>query len=249
MTTYLISDHEFANPRASAQFLPTEQFLEIASSDAGLSCESVYIDANVVDEDLYQTLKATGFAITYVRDKGHCPSFIEEPVEDWSPEKPSAKERLAQANGLLHRFVLDKQPRFFIAILIAAIVLCVVMSANYRSLPNFIFILCEFACMALLAYGAMGLVLRTLYTGAAKIGGRCEKCQQWGAIKKGRKEVLGTEAISIKKTLENKNTRGDVISTSEQYIPGTRTFYRQWYLCSKCGHESYKDSCRDVASV
>lgn len=248
MTSYLVSDHEFASPQATATFLPLDQFLRQATSEEGLTCDTIFVDFNAIDEEVYGMLIEADADIKFVRDQKSTPEFVAAEVEDWSA-KASAKERLSQANGLFHKFVLDKRPGFFIAILIATVALMLVVSMNYRALPSIVFIIVSFATIILFVYGIGGLVLRTIYAAAAKVGGRCDQCQQWGAVKKGRKEVLGTEAISIKKTLENKNTRGEVISTSEQYIPGTRTFYRQWYLCSKCGHESYKDSYRDVASV
>ena len=51
--------------------------------------------------------------------------------------------------------------------------------------------------------------------------------------------------ISVLTEVKKRNKDGEVIGTTEQYIPGTRTFYRETYKCKGCGEISYGTYSKD----
>ncbi|WP_296010004.1 hypothetical protein [uncultured Adlercreutzia sp.] len=256
MTSYLVSDHEFASPKVDATYMPLGKFLEEATSDEGLFYDAVYIDANSIDSELYSMILESDPNVVFVRDKPDSPDFVTVQVEDWSPQKATFGDRLSQANGLLHKFVLDKSLVFFVVVFVIAVVIACTFGAYYQSLPMIVALVIELFALVLLIYSMGGLVINFLYRMfkggkqlTENVGGKCQKCQKWGAVKKSTQEILGTEAIQIKQKMEQKNNRGEVISTYEQYIPGTRTFIRQWYVCKECGTRSYRDFHTDTPNI
>ena len=75
------------------------------------------------------------------------------------------------------------------------------------------------------------------------IGGktRCPECKKRFAMKKISKVVDHVEdGFSVKVVNKNRDRNGDVISTSEQHVPGERIVYRLTYRCKNCGKEYYK---------
>lgn len=68
---------------------------------------------------------------------------------------------------------------------------------------------------------------------------RCRECKFFYMLKKERLEKYSEDNISIKVINENKNSYGEVTSTREQYVPGTRVYYRQYYRCKLCGNIHY----------
>lgn len=59
----------------------------------------------------------------------------------------------------------------------------------------------------------------------------CGQCNKHRAVKLINTCVISKEDISILVELETKNMQSEVISTTEQYIPGTRTEYEDIYKC------------------
>lgn len=78
---------------------------------------------------------------------------------------------------------------------------------------------------------------------------KCPACNKKFALKKVGDVETGRENISVKMKLENKDRNGEVIGTSEQYVPGKRIFYKRTYICKYCGEKSYSTYSRDKASV
>lgn len=68
---------------------------------------------------------------------------------------------------------------------------------------------------------------------------RCRECKLFYMLKKERLEKYSEDKISIKVINNNKNSYEEVTSTSEQYVPGKRVYYRQYYRCKFCGNVHY----------
>jgi hypothetical protein len=64
--------------------------------------------------------------------------------------------------------------------------------------------------------------------------GRCISCNKLFAIKKVKTNLINVADISIKKELKQRNSNGEVIGTSEQYIPGTKKTYEIIHQCKYC---------------
>ncbi|MCI6547198.1 MAG: hypothetical protein MR415_00935 [Coriobacteriaceae bacterium] len=65
----------------------------------------------------------------------------------------------------------------------------------------------------------------------------CPNCGKFFGLRVTDRKVVDSQAISMKKTLEIKNARGEVIGTNEQYIPGTRETTQTVKTCKYCGAE------------
>ena len=78
---------------------------------------------------------------------------------------------------------------------------------------------------------------------------RCKSCKKFFAITKNGVEFLGSEEVSVKVQHEVKNLHGDVTGTVDQYVPGTRSHYRQNYVCKYCGTGYYQDYSNSRANV
>lgn len=68
---------------------------------------------------------------------------------------------------------------------------------------------------------------------------RCEYCKKSFSLKKIRTDIIKEEDISIKTKIENRDPKGELLFTSEQYIPGKKITYRTEYICKNCGHKSF----------
>jgi hypothetical protein len=64
---------------------------------------------------------------------------------------------------------------------------------------------------------------------------RCKQCKKNWALKKIEQRLVGKDSISVLRELKNRNRDGEVIGTSEQYVPGTRYIYAYIYKCKFCG--------------
>lgn len=89
---------------------------------------------------------------------------------------------------------------------------------------------------------ASTIVLLTIIIAIIIIGlrRRCSSCGKLFAITIIDREIIHSEDISILAKVENKNIHGQVIGTSEQYIPGLRQTYDEIYICKHCGYEKRK---------
>lgn len=77
----------------------------------------------------------------------------------------------------------------------------------------------------------------------------CPKCKKIFAMKKIKTYLIEEQHISMKMELKNKDSYGEVLGTSEQYIPGIRKLYETNYQCKFCKFEKQKYYHRDKASV
>lgn len=81
-------------------------------------------------------------------------------------------------------------------------------------------------------YFVLGLLLGIVRL--ALVFRKCPYCQQPYSLRKVCTKEVGSEAISVKKDIVMKNKYGDETGTSEQYIPGTRSYYATVYVCQHC---------------
>ncbi len=100
-----------------------------------------------------------------------------------------------------------------------------------------------FACVILLL-----LAFLVFYFGIGSLS-KCRKCKGKFCVKYISYEVVKKEQISIKKFLDNYDRAGNVIGTSETYIPGTRYTDKNKYRCKKCGDITYKYTKRDCENT
>lgn len=68
---------------------------------------------------------------------------------------------------------------------------------------------------------------------------RCEECNKFDAMQKEKSTFIKSEEISIKAETNIRDWRGRIVGTGEQYIPGTRSYYNDLYICKFCGAEKY----------
>lgn len=80
-------------------------------------------------------------------------------------------------------------------------------------------------------------------------GSSCPTCKKKFALKEIQTFTIDEKDISILTELKTKNIKGDVISTSEQYIPGKRITYRTDYKCKYCGKGCYSTYTKDKKLV
>lgn len=69
---------------------------------------------------------------------------------------------------------------------------------------------------------------------------RCKGCKKNWVMKLIKTDLISKEDISILAELKKRNSSGEVVGTSEQYIPGTRSKYRSIYECRRCGHQEVR---------
>jgi Zn ribbon nucleic-acid-binding protein len=78
---------------------------------------------------------------------------------------------------------------------------------------------------------------------------RCVNCGTFRAYSVTESQRIGESEISTPQPIETRNARGEVTSTTVQYIPGTRIHYRDTYTCKSCGHSYDVDRSEDVAHI
>lgn len=79
--------------------------------------------------------------------------------------------------------------------------------------------------------------------------GRCKSCKKLFALKKIQTNLINVADISIKKELKRRNSNGEVIGTSEQYIPGTKKTYETIHQCKHCKHKQFGKYSRTVENT
>lgn len=85
-----------------------------------------------------------------------------------------------------------------------------------------------------------GLVVDiTLWGICYRYSTRCDKCKKWGAMQVIGRETVDKQASSITKTLNRKNSRGEVIGQQEVVVPATVYTYHVHRRCKKCGYKDY----------
>lgn len=259
MSTYIIAARKPDNPPVDGECITMKDFLRRIASEESIPADVVYIDVAILHESEYRQLQAVDSlqdsAVRFYRTHGTIPDFIEAEVEDWSASKPDIRAKLSRA---MHLLFFDRRYLYFVVVMIAGLVLMEVTYALYHSYvsnnhPALLIVTAPIALVALfffiaMCYGAIGILVRLIYGFAAHMAGECPLCGKLGTTKTST-QTMGTQSISIKKELQRKNSRGEVIGTDEQYIPGTRTFYRTWYRCKQCGREFHRDTFSDHAHV
>lgn len=83
----------------------------------------------------------------------------------------------------------------------------------------------------------IAIVAISLYIIYERYKGKCKDCGRWYAMKITDEEVVDRIPASIKKTLKEKNGKGEILKTTEVYIPATKTKYLVTETCKYCGHE------------
>lgn len=78
---------------------------------------------------------------------------------------------------------------------------------------------------------------------------RCPICKRWAAVVRVNTELIGETKISVPVKTRTRNRDGEVISTSEQYVPGSRYTYRDTYQCKYCGYEEKYQRTMDCANI
>ncbi len=69
----------------------------------------------------------------------------------------------------------------------------------------------------------------------------CPSCKRILALKKTKEEVVGKEDITVLTETKMKDNHRNVVGTNEQYVPGIKTTYREYYTCKYCGKTYTKD--------
>lgn len=68
-------------------------------------------------------------------------------------------------------------------------------------------------------------------------------------VRRDSSKLVDEKSISIKTEVNNYNTKKEVISISETYIPGTRKTYKVKYICKKCGNVTYRYETKDIKNI
>lgn len=98
-------------------------------------------------------------------------------------------------------------------------------------------------CMENIILGIMAIVFLTIY--ALFFMPRCKKCKGIFCLEKGKTKLVSERSISIKTKTNNYDNNGNVIGTSDTYVPGIRYTYETEYTCKRCGNKTYKLSFND----
>ena len=77
----------------------------------------------------------------------------------------------------------------------------------------------------------------------------CPECIKIFALKKTKEEILGQEDVSVLVETKMRNNRQEVVGTGEQYVPGVRTTYREYYTCKHCGNVVTRDYTKSRAKM
>ncbi|MGM9961666.1 MAG: hypothetical protein ACI319_01220 [Holdemanella porci] len=54
-------------------------------------------------------------------------------------------------------------------------------------------------------------------------------------MKKNNVKIVAQEDISVLVETKRRDSQRNIIGTDEQYIPGLKTTYREYYTCKYCG--------------
>lgn len=103
----------------------------------------------------------------------------------------------------------------------------------------------DFPLIGMLLYAiVMGLIIYTMIIRPF----RCPKCKRYSSFRYKGKQIINKENTSIRTEIKTRNNKGEVVSTSEQYIPGTRYTYQKTAkckYCSYCKHKKYTKEYKD----
>lgn len=102
-------------------------------------------------------------------------------------------------------------------------------------------------CMENIILGIIAIILLTIYS--LFFMPRCKKCKGIFCLEKGETKLVSKSSISIKTKTNNYDNNGNVIGTSDTYVPGIRYTYETEYTCKKCGKKTYKLSFNDYKNT
>lgn len=68
---------------------------------------------------------------------------------------------------------------------------------------------------------------------------RCRNCKMYFMLKKTETKESSRDDISVKVDVASKDREGNVVGTQEQWVPGTRIWYRKYFKCKACGQVHY----------
>ena len=77
----------------------------------------------------------------------------------------------------------------------------------------------------------------------------CPSCRKIFALKKTKEEVIGQEDVSVLVETKMRDNQQKVVGTGEQYVPGVKTTYREYYTCKYCGETFTKDYTKKTPKV
>ena len=77
----------------------------------------------------------------------------------------------------------------------------------------------------------------------------CLECRKLFALQKTKEEIIDQENVSVLVETKMRDNRQNVVGTSEQYVPGIKTTYREYYTCKKCGSTFTQDYTKRTPKV
>lgn len=83
----------------------------------------------------------------------------------------------------------------------------------------------------------LGILFCWFYFGTGKRK-RCPFCKKRHALKMVKSEVISQEDVSVLKEMKIRNNQRNETGSVEQYIPGVKTTYKEYYTCKYCGKTS-----------
>ena len=83
----------------------------------------------------------------------------------------------------------------------------------------------------------LGILFCWFYFGTGKQK-RCPFCNKRHALKLVKSEVVSQENVSVLAEAKIRNSQRNETGTVEQYIPGVKTTYKEYYTCKDCGKTS-----------
>lgn len=83
----------------------------------------------------------------------------------------------------------------------------------------------------------LGVLFCWFYFGTGKQK-RCPFCKKRHALKMVKSEVMSKEDVSVLAEAKIRNSQRDTTGSVEQYIPGVKTTYKEYYTCKYCGKTS-----------
>lgn len=83
----------------------------------------------------------------------------------------------------------------------------------------------------------LGILFCWFYFGTGKQK-RCPFCKKRHALKMVKSEVISQEDVSVLAEAKIRNNQRDTTGSVEQYIPGVKITYKEYYTCKYCGKTS-----------
>lgn len=83
----------------------------------------------------------------------------------------------------------------------------------------------------------LGILFCWFYFGTGKQK-RCPLCKKRHALKMVKSEVISQEDVSVLAEAKIRNNQRNETGSVEQYIPGVKTTYKEYYTCKYCGKTS-----------